>query len=110
MTYTIFFQIRFFFFLIIHALYQKNNYPELHKSKKTNKEGIARPCKPVIQLKRERRKMRYISMVERSSPSKVRAIPPPPYIPHNTMWNGTQNRSFSMPAKYSNLLTTQPLI
>ena len=75
----------------------KNNYPELHKSKKSNKEGITRPHKAVIQLKRERRKMRFNLMVEHSSP---------PYIPHNTMWNGTQNRSWSMPAKYSNLLTT----
>ena len=80
----------------------KNNYPELHKSKKSNKEGITRPHKAIIQLKRERGKMHFNSTVEHSSPSKVWAIPLPPYIPHNTMWNGTQNRSCSMPAKYAN--------
>ena len=88
----------------------KNNYPELHKSKKSNKERIARPRKAVIQLKRERRKMRFNSTVEHSSPSEVQAIPHPPYIPDNTTWNGTQNRSCSMPAKYANLLATHSII
>ena len=96
------------FFFFNPCFVSKNNYSELHKSKKSNKENIARPRKAVLQLKRERRKMRFISMAERPSPSKVQAIPLPAYIPYNAMWNGTQNRSFSIPPKYANLLATQP--
>ena len=67
-------------FLSTQGVYKetiKNNHPKLHKSKKSNKEGITRPHKAIIQLKRERTNMRFNSMVELSSPSKVQLFHSP---------------------------------
>ena len=46
-------------------------YPKLQKSTKSKTEGMSRPLKAVLHSNKERRKMRFNSMIERSSPLKI---------------------------------------